>query len=74
MRKLKLKLKLSDDMRCREYRIVLALLGVFIALGALVWAIHGVVSDDRMALRWSIVVIAVSLAGVVALLNPRSGR
>jgi len=53
----------------QQYRIVFALIGVFISLGALVWTIHGLIFDDSLAFRCGVVIVTASIAGVVALLN-----
>lgn len=57
----------------QQYRIVLALAGVLVSLGALVWTIHGLIFDDAIAFRWGVVIVTVSIAGVVTLLNLSTG-
>ncbi|WP_152768165.1 DUF2964 family protein [Paraburkholderia franconis] len=53
----------------QQYRIVLALIGVFISPDALVWTIHGLIFDDSLAFRCGVVIVTAMIAGVVALLN-----
>ncbi|WP_165904391.1 DUF2964 family protein [Paraburkholderia hospita] len=53
----------------QRYRIVLALLGVSIPPGALVWPIHGLIVDDALAFRRGVVIVTASIAGVVSMLN-----
>ena len=60
-------------MRRQQYRIVLALAAVCVSLGALVWTIHGLIFDDAIAFRWGVVIVTVSIAGVVTLLNLSTG-
>jgi hypothetical protein len=54
------------------YRIVLSVVGVFVALGALTWALHGLIFDDVFAFRCGVVIVFASITTVVALLNSQS--
>jgi hypothetical protein len=62
-----------EDIMVRDtYRIVVSVVGVFIALGALAWALHGLIFDDAFAFRWGVVIIFAAITAVVALLNSQS--
>ncbi|WP_233853617.1 DUF2964 family protein [Paraburkholderia sp. HD33-4] len=54
------------------YRIVLSVICVFVALGALAWALHGLIFDNVFAFRCGVVIVMVSITTVVALLNSQS--
>ncbi|MBB5461062.1 DUF2964 family protein [Paraburkholderia sp. Cpub6] len=54
------------------YRIVLSVVCVFFALGALAWALHGLIFDDVFAFRFGVVIVTASITTVVALLNSQS--
>ncbi|RZF29628.1 DUF2964 family protein [Paraburkholderia sp. UYCP14C] len=55
------------------YQIVLSVIGVLAALGALAWALDGLIFDDVFAFRCGVVIVMASITMVVALLNSQSG-
>jgi hypothetical protein len=57
-----------------EYRIVFAVVCVFVALGALAYALRGLIVDDTLALDGGIVVAAASITVVIGLLTGQPDR
>ncbi|MGF6813014.1 multidrug transporter EmrE-like cation transporter [Paraburkholderia sp. Clong3] len=51
---------------------VLSVICVFFALGALAWALHGLIFDDVFAIHFGVVIVMASITTVVALLNSQS--
>ncbi|WP_241239216.1 DUF2964 family protein [Burkholderia stagnalis] len=54
----------------KQFRIVLATLSVFIALGALGGVVHGMLFGDERIFAYAIVALIGSIVAFVALLNP----
>jgi membrane associated rhomboid family serine protease len=56
----------------KEYRIVLASLGVFVAITGLFAAIHGLLFDQERVLRYGAAAAIAGVASFVLFLNPSS--
>ncbi|CAN0625648.1 Protein of unknown function DUF2964 [Burkholderia sp. lig30] len=54
----------------KQYRIVLAAVSVFIALGALGGAVHGLLFDNQRVFKYAVIALAAGITAFVALLNP----
>jgi uncharacterized membrane protein len=54
----------------KEYRIVLAAIAVFVALGGVGLVIHGLLFDRNVSFRYGMAAVVIGVAGFVMLLNP----
>jgi len=54
----------------KQYRIVLAAIFVFVALGGLGGAVHGLLFDNTRVFKYAVIALAAGIAAFVALLNP----
>ncbi|MBY8604686.1 DUF2964 domain-containing protein [Burkholderia arboris] len=54
----------------RQYRIVVAAIGVFVSLAGMMAVVTGLLFDEAMALRGGAIALIVGVAGFVVMLNP----